>query len=366
MNTMRIDRERERDCLKSGPSVWQHTMNDAKMPQCLLHNWWAAFKVYRLDVPGGQLIEEQVLSTVEKAGPRHLCDWVAVCQLFISSLCILAKYGINELDCTINVYAFGKDETILGPILQTVSTLPEGYNNHDHENAKNANGDPASGPNRPPSQTNATADIHVSPDGRFLKLGGTDSDNVVVFRRDRRSGKLEDSGQKAKMKTARSVVIDPSHCSEMESFSCQQRTMVDLHSASKLDKSCKMARWEQDVARHLRHLLDRMGQYAWRASWFHTHWTQHRGQVHHLGQSSAKAEKTHVAHCGQPCSRAEGPNGGAGGNLDSVHMCHQDAGAVVLGDSTGLVTLRPRDEQVQICKEGAGARHPPLLSESSA
>jgi len=42
-----------------------------------------------------------------------------------------------------------------------------GYNNHDHENAKNVNGDPASGPNRP-SQTNATADVHVSPDGRFL------------------------------------------------------------------------------------------------------------------------------------------------------------------------------------------------------
>ena len=75
----------------------------------------------------------------------------------------MLRYGINELDCTINVYAFGKarhfrtafcatevvpfgsvpsipiqeqkleicpppvqDDTILGPILQTVSTLPEG------------------------------------------------------------------------------------------------------------------------------------------------------------------------------------------------------------------------------------------------
>lgn len=38
------------------------------------------FKVYRLDVPGGQLIEEQVLNTAEKAGPRHLCNWVAVCH----------------------------------------------------------------------------------------------------------------------------------------------------------------------------------------------------------------------------------------------------------------------------------------------
>ena len=40
----------------------------------------------------------------------------------------------------------------------------------------------------------------------FTKLTANlwqDSDNVVVFRRDRRSGKLEDSGQRAKMKTAR-------------------------------------------------------------------------------------------------------------------------------------------------------------------
>lgn len=35
------------------------------------------------------------------------------------------RFGINELDCTINVYAYQK-ENVLGPILQTVSTLPEG------------------------------------------------------------------------------------------------------------------------------------------------------------------------------------------------------------------------------------------------
>ena len=50
-----------------------------------------------------------------------------------------------------------------------------GYNNHDHSNAKNVKGDPASGPNRPEfEQTNATSDIHVSPDGRFLQPGGID------------------------------------------------------------------------------------------------------------------------------------------------------------------------------------------------
>lgn len=34
-----------------------------------------------------------------------------------------------------------------------------------------------------------------------------DSDNVVVFRRDRRSGELEDSGKRVNMKTARQVKV---------------------------------------------------------------------------------------------------------------------------------------------------------------
>ena len=58
----------------------------------------------------------------------------------------------------------------------------QGYNNRDHVNAKNAKGDPASGPNRPPDQTNATADIHVSPDGRFLQLEMTmteQAENII-------------------------------------------------------------------------------------------------------------------------------------------------------------------------------------------
>ena len=34
--------------------------------------------MYRLDVIGGQLVEEQVLQTAEKAGPRHMYRWVAL------------------------------------------------------------------------------------------------------------------------------------------------------------------------------------------------------------------------------------------------------------------------------------------------
>ncbi|CAJ1400425.1 unnamed protein product [Effrenium voratum] len=127
--------------------------------------------VYRLDVLGGALQEEQILETTTDAGPRHMSFHPN--GKFV--------YGINELDSTINVYAFGKDGAILGPTLQTVSTLPDGYNNRDHVNAKNAKGDPASGPNRPPDQTNATADIHVSPDGRFLYGSNRGHDSLVCF-----------------------------------------------------------------------------------------------------------------------------------------------------------------------------------------
>lgn len=38
-----------------------------------------------------------------------------------------------------------------------------------------------------------------------------DSNNVVVFSRNRRSGKLEDSGKRASMKTARQDTIDSWH-----------------------------------------------------------------------------------------------------------------------------------------------------------
>ncbi|CAJ1419507.1 unnamed protein product [Effrenium voratum] len=201
--------------------------------------------VYRLDVLGGALQEEQILETTTDAGPRHMSFHPN--GKFV--------YGINELDSTINVYAFGKDGAILGPTLQTVSTLPDGYNNRDHVNAKNAKGDPASGPNRPPDQTNATADIHVSPDGRFLYgsnrghdslvcfsigrdglltlvdftstegahprnfsihpsgswvlVANQDSDNVVVFRRDKKTGNLQDAGTRATLKQARCIVWGP-------------------------------------------------------------------------------------------------------------------------------------------------------------
>ncbi|CAE7486086.1 pgl [Symbiodinium natans] len=195
---------------------------------------------YAVDPPRGRLEARATTATAPGAGPRHLC-FHPNGQLV---------YGINELDCTINVYSYDRDEGKLG-LIQTVSTLPEGYNNRDHGNAKNAAGEPASGPNRP-QQTNATADIHVSPDGRFVygsnrghdslvcfAVGGSgqlelvgftytqgahprnfsihpsgdwvlvanqDSDNVVVFRRDQGTGGLTATDARVTLKTARCIL----------------------------------------------------------------------------------------------------------------------------------------------------------------
>ncbi|CAE7542218.1 pgl [Symbiodinium microadriaticum] len=193
---------------------------------------------YAVDASKGRLEPRGALATAPGAGPRHLC--------FHPSGQLV--YGINELDCTMNVYSYDREEGKLG-LIQTVSTLPAGYNNRDHDNAKNAAGEPATGPNRP-QQTNATADIHVSPDGRFvygsnrghdslvcfaatgsqLELVGftytegahprnfsihpsgdwvlianQDSDNVVVFRRDQATGALTATDARVTVKAARCI-----------------------------------------------------------------------------------------------------------------------------------------------------------------
>merc|ERR1712113_810938 len=45
---------------------------------------------------------------------------------------------------------------------------------------KNAAGEKASGPNRP-EQTNATADVHATPDGRFLYASNRGHDSLVCY-----------------------------------------------------------------------------------------------------------------------------------------------------------------------------------------
>lgn len=126
--------------------------------------------VYAIDIAAGKLTVQNTVKTAPGAGPRHMCfhpsgSWV---------------YGINELDNTVDVYQFGTTDQVLSGSVQTISTLPDGYNNRDHANAKNAAGERASGPNRP-EQTNAAADIRITPDGRFLYGSNRGHDSLVCY-----------------------------------------------------------------------------------------------------------------------------------------------------------------------------------------
>jgi 6-phosphogluconolactonase len=135
--------------------------------------------IYKYDPSSPLLLQEATPSYVQLppgSGPRHLTfhpngKWA---------------YLIHELDG--KVTAFKYDTGRLTPI-QTVSTLPPAY--------KGA----VSG-----------ADIHVSPDGKFLYASNrSDLNNIVYYAIDQRSGRLQRKGQQQSGgKTPRNFMIDPS------------------------------------------------------------------------------------------------------------------------------------------------------------
>lgn len=124
---------------------------------------------YAIDNASNSLSEHQVWSSAPGAGPRHM--------VFHPSGDVV--YGINELDCTVAAYPYSNGT--IGEPTAMITTLPAGYNNQDHTNAKNAEGNPASGPNRPDEQTNACADIHITPDGKFLYGSNRGHDSIVCY-----------------------------------------------------------------------------------------------------------------------------------------------------------------------------------------
>ena len=73
--------------------------------------------------------------------------------------------------------------------MQTISALPEGFN-----------------------QYFTSADIHVSPDGKFLYASNRDSSNTIaIFSIDQKSGQLKSEGHQSTLgKTPRNFNFDPS------------------------------------------------------------------------------------------------------------------------------------------------------------
>jgi 6-phosphogluconolactonase len=134
--------------------------------------------IFRFDRARGKLIPNEAPWVTVKpgAGPRHL--------VFHPSGPF--AYVINELHATVTVFAHDR---ITGELkeLQTVATLPPDFR-----------------------AANTSADIHVSPDSRFLYCSNRGHDSIAAFKINPRNGNLsfiahESTGGK----TPRNFVIDP-------------------------------------------------------------------------------------------------------------------------------------------------------------
>jgi 6-phosphogluconolactonase len=134
--------------------------------------------IFRFDRRQGKLIPNEMPWVQAKpgAGPRHLT--------FHPS----GKYAyvINELHATVTTFAVDRLKGNLKEV-QTVPTLP---------------GDPTA--------ADSGADIHVSPDGRFLYASNRGHDSIAAFKIDPRNGRLDFIAHEATGgKTPRNFALDP-------------------------------------------------------------------------------------------------------------------------------------------------------------
>lgn len=113
-------------------------------------------KIYKREENGKKLKFHSQVQVAPGAGPRH----------FVFHPSLPVGYVINELNSTVTGYSFDPDKGSLTEI-ETVPTLPASYN-----------GD------------NACADIHISPDGRFLYGSNRGHDSIVVYAIDPTNGTL--------------------------------------------------------------------------------------------------------------------------------------------------------------------------------
>ncbi len=115
--------------------------------------------IYRYDRKGSSMTPNPIMPAVQVkagSGPRHFA--------FHPN----GKFGyvINELSSTVTAFAYDADRGTLTTI-QDVSTLPDGF-----------------------SGENTTAEVFISPDGRFLYGSNRGHHSIVVFSIDPDSGKL--------------------------------------------------------------------------------------------------------------------------------------------------------------------------------
>jgi 6-phosphogluconolactonase len=134
--------------------------------------------IYRYDADKGQLTKNEppAVKLASKSGPRH----------FAFHPNGRYAYVINEMANTVTAMQYDAEKGALEPI-QTVSTLPKGYN-----------------------KESSTAEVQVHPSGKFLYGSNRGHNSIAVFTIDEKSGALTAAGhQAAGIKTPRNFGIDP-------------------------------------------------------------------------------------------------------------------------------------------------------------
>ncbi len=130
---------------------------------------------YRFDETTGKLIEGNSMSVTAGSGPRH----------FTFSPNGKFAYVIQELTGKVTAFEYTNGNL---KMIEEVSTLPDNY-----------------------VGKNSCADIHISPDGKFLYGSNRFFDTIVVFEIDQITGKLTQKSQHSVLgKTPRNFAIDPS------------------------------------------------------------------------------------------------------------------------------------------------------------
>jgi len=112
--------------------------------------------VYQMDLEAGKLSKHTEIAVQPGAGPRHLTFHPNGPYAYL----------INELNPTLISYRYDSNSGTFEE-LQTVPALPEGFKGE-----------------------NLCADIHVSPDGKYLYASNRGHDSIVCFRIDETTGRL--------------------------------------------------------------------------------------------------------------------------------------------------------------------------------
>ncbi|MFZ0883607.1 MAG: lactonase family protein [Candidatus Acidiferrales bacterium] len=165
--------------------------------------------VYPFDASQGTLGTPRVVKTDAGVGPRHLT--LASSGKFV--------YVINELQSSLTVYSYGAGDGSMVP-LQKISTLPSSFhgentaaevvldpagkflyasNRGDDNSVAVFAVDPKKGTLTPiefvPTQGKTPRNFAIDPSGRWLLAANQDSNNIVTFRINAKSGRLTSAGK---------------------------------------------------------------------------------------------------------------------------------------------------------------------------